>query len=155
MAEARSAESVTIALPIPKIEVDVSLQQIFEQLAQEGFRPKLDEDGSIGFKCEGWKLYLDPYQAGGGFRLYCCVFWELDAAERTKCIDVANDVNADRRCVKAFVNSNNTVWVTYETHCADATEYSRTVVSAAEFVVSASREYRDLYRRESQPVTLN
>jgi hypothetical protein len=57
--------------------------------------------------------------------------------------------------VKAFVNSNNTVWVTYETHCADAAEYSRTVVSAAEFVVSASREYRDLYRRESQPVTLN
>jgi hypothetical protein len=29
------------------------------------------------------------------------------------------------------------------------------VVSAAEFVVSASRGYRELYRRESQPVTLN
>ena len=110
MAEARSAESATIALPVPKIDVDVSLQQIYEHLAQEGFRPKIDEDGSIGFKCEGWKLYLDPYQAGGGFRLYCCVFWELDSAERTKCIDIANDLNADRRCVKAFVNSNNTVW---------------------------------------------
>ena len=41
MAEVRSAESATIALPIPKIEVDVSLQQIFEHLAQEGFRPKV------------------------------------------------------------------------------------------------------------------
>jgi hypothetical protein len=155
MAEVRSIESATIALPTPKIEVDSGLQQIYDHLAQEGFRPKLDEDGSIGFKYEGWRLYLDPYQGGGGFRLYCCVFWELEAAERTKCIEIANDLNADRRCVKALVNNNNTVWVTYETHCADAAEYSRTVVSAAEFVISACREYRELHRRESQPVTLN
>jgi hypothetical protein len=155
MTDIRSTPSATIALPTPKIDENESLQIIFEQLAQEGFRPKFDEDGSIGFKCEGWRLYLDAYQAGGGFRLYSCVFWELDLADRTKALSVANEVNSERRCVKAFVNSNNTVWVSYETHCADAAQYSRTVITGAEFIASACREYREIFRRESQPVTLN
>ena len=155
MPKALTTESPTIALPTSKVEVDVNLKQVFDHLAEEGFRPKLDQDGSIGFKCEGWKLYLDPYQALGGFRLYCCVYWELDPAERTKALNVANDINADRRCVKAMVNGNNTVWLTYETHCAEVSEFTRTLASAAEFIVSACREYREAFRRDSQPVTLN
>ena len=155
MPKALTTESPTIALPTSKVEVDVNLKQVFDHLAEEGFRPKLDQDGSIGFKCEGWKLYLDPDQALGGFRLYCCVYWELDPAERTKALNVANDINADRRCVKAMVNGNNTVWLTYETHCAEVSEFTRTLASAAEFIVSACREYREAFRRDSQPVTLN
>lgn len=155
MSDAPSTESATIALPTPKVEVDVNLQQILNHLTDEGFRPKLDNDGSIGFKCEGWKLYVDPYQSQGGFRLYCCVYWELDPADRTNALNVANEINADRRCVKAVVNGNNTVWLTYETHCADVAEYTRTLASAAEFIVSACRDYRAAFRRESQPVTLN
>jgi hypothetical protein len=155
MSEALSTESATIALPTPKVEVDVNLQQILNHLTDEGFRPKLDNDGSIGFKCEGWKLYVDPYQSQGGFRLYCCVYWELDPSDRTNALNVANEINADRRCVKVVVNGSNTVWLTYETHCADVAEYTRTLASAAEFIVSACRDYRAAFRRESQPVTLN
>ena len=153
--DALNPESATIALPATRVEIDVSLKSLFDHLAQEGFRPKIDEDGSLGFKCEGWKLYLDPYASQGGFRLYCCVYWELDPADRTKALNIANEMNADRRCVKAVVNGNNTVWLTYETHCADVVEYARTLASAAEFIVSACRDYREAFRRESQPVTLN
>ncbi|MDH4400637.1 MAG: YbjN domain-containing protein [Burkholderiaceae bacterium] len=155
MSEALTTESATITLPSPKVEVDSNLQLLLNHLADEGFRPKIDDDGSLSFKCEGWKLYLDPYPNQGGFRLYCCVYWELDPIDRTKALGVANEINADRRCVKAVVNGNNTVWVTYETHCADVVEYARTVASAADFVVSGCREYREAFRRESQPVTLN
>ena len=150
-----ASESPTIALPITKPAVDTSLQKISDYLSEEGFRPKIDDSGSIGFKCEGWKLYLDAYDSGGGFRLYCCVYWELDPNERMKALTVANSINAERRCVKAAVNDKNTVWLTYETHCADADEYARALGTAAEFLVSACREYREEYRRESQPVTLN
>ena len=45
MSEALSTESATIALPTPKVEVDVNLQQILNHLTDEGFRPKLDNDG--------------------------------------------------------------------------------------------------------------
>ena len=109
MSEALTTESATIALPTPKVEADSNLQHLLNHLADEGFRPKIDDDGSIGFKCEGWKLYLDPYPNQGGFRLYCCVYWELDPVDRTKALNVANEINADRRCVKAVVNGNNNV----------------------------------------------
>ena len=155
MTQATDSESATIALPTPKVEVDASVQQIFDYLAQEGFRPRIDEDGTIGFKCEGWRFYLDPYPGQGGFRLYCCVYWELDPMDRTNALCAANEINGARRCVKAIVNTNNTVWLTYETHCADITEYTHTLASSAEYIVSACREYRDVFRRESQPVTLN
>ncbi len=64
-------------------------------------------------------------------------------------------LNLQRRCVKASVNDKNTVWISYETHCADPTEYARTLADAAEFLVSACKEYRSEFHRESQPVTLN
>ena len=47
MTDALNPESATIALPTPKVEVDVSLQHLFNQLADEGFRPKIDDDGSL------------------------------------------------------------------------------------------------------------
>lgn len=155
MSEAQQTESQTIALPAIKQATDANLNKIFDHLAEEGFRPKLDDDGSIGFKCEGWRLYLDAYASNAGYRLYCCVFWELDPADRTKALIVANSINAERRCVKAMVNDKNTVWLTYETHCSDAVEYAKTVASAADFIVSACKEYREEFRRELQPVTLN
>ena len=99
MSEALTTESATITLPVPKVEVDSNLQHLLNHLADEGFRPKIDDDGSLSFKCEGWKLYLDPYPNQGGFRLYCCVYWELEPVDRTKALNVANEINADRRCV--------------------------------------------------------
>ena len=88
MSEALTTESATITLPVPKVEVDSNLQHLLNHLADEGFRPKIDDDGSIGFKCEGWKLYLDPYPNQGGFRLYCCVYWELEPVDRTQRIEL-------------------------------------------------------------------
>ena len=155
MSEVLEAESATIALPATKVEVDVNIQRILDHLAEEGFRPQLDDDGSIGFKCEGWKLYIDSYDSNGGFRLYCCVYWQLEPDERTKALIVANTVNMRRQCVKTVVNDKNTVWATYETHCADAAEFSRTLANAAIGIVGACREFREEFRRESQPVTLN
>ena len=151
----QDVESATIALPVVKAETTVGLKTIFDHLAEEGFRPKIDEDCSISFKCEGWQLYIDPYEANGGFRLYCCVHWELEPDERIKALIAANSVNSDQRCVKAIVNSKNSVWITYETHCADALEFSRTLGTAAIGIVVACRGYREAFRRESQPVTIN
>jgi hypothetical protein len=155
VSEAQQTESQTVALPTIKQATDANLNKICDHLAEEGFRPKLDDDGSIGFKFEGWRLYLDAYASNGGYRLYCCVFWELDPADRTKALIVANSINAERRCVKAMVSDKNTVWIAYETHYSDAVEYAKTVASAADFIVSACKEYREEFRRELQPVTLN
>lgn len=155
MSKVQTEESVTVALPVHQKEVDPKVRQIFEHLAEEGFRPQIDEDETISFKFEGWKLFIDAYAANGGFRLLTCAQWEVNPCDRTIAINVVNSLNLQRRCVKASVNDKNTVWISYETHCSDATEYARTLVDAADFLVSACKEYRAEFQRQSQPITLN
>ena len=149
------AESATIALPKPVVKVNPDVQQVHDHLVIEGFRPAIDSDGSIAFKCEGWKMYVDAYEGQAGFRMFACVYSELDMSDRTNAIFAANAINASRRCVKAMVTESNNVWITYETFCADVPEFSRTICRAAEYVISACREYREEFRRNSQPVTIN
>ena len=48
-----------------------------------------------------------------------------------------------------------TITLTYGTYCTDAFEFSRKFVTAAIGIVIACREYREAFRRESQPVTIN
>ena len=111
--------SATIALPKPVVKINPGIQQVHDHLVMEGFRPAIDSDGSIGFKCEGWKIYIDAYDGEAGYRMYSCVFSELDMSDRTYAITAANTISATRRCVKAMVTDTNNVWITYETFCAD------------------------------------
>ena len=77
------AESATIALPKPVVKVNPDVQQVHDHLVIEGFRPAIDSDGSIAFKCEGWKIYVDAYEGQAGFRMFACVYSELDMSDRT------------------------------------------------------------------------
>jgi len=155
MANTQTDTGIATVSPVKEVDVEASLQLIFEHLAQEGYRPKLDDDGSINFKCEGWNIYLDSYDSNGGFRAYCCAMWNVDPSERTEAISIANSINAARRCLKVLVNEKNIVWVTHETLCADVTEYTRTLNSVPEYLISACREFREEFRRITKPVTLN
>lgn len=155
MADTQTDTKIATVSSVKEIDVDASLQRIFEHLAQEGYRPKVDDDGSIGFKCEGWNIYLDSYDLNGGFRAYCCALWDVAPSERTEAISVANSINAARRCLKVLVNEKNIVWVTHETLCADVTEYTRTLSSVPEYLISACREFREEFRRMTKPVTFN
>jgi hypothetical protein len=155
MADTQTDTKLATVSPVTEVDVEASLQLIFEHLAQEGFRPKLDDDGSIGFKCEGWNIYLDAYVSNGGFRAYCCAMWNVDPSERTEAISIANSINAARRCLKVLVNEKNIVWVTHETLCADVTEYTRTLNSVPEYLISVCKEFREEFRRMTKPVTLN
>ena len=78
MADTQTDTGIATVSPVKQVEVDTSLQQIFEYLTQEGYRPRFDDDGSISFKCEGWNIYLDSYDSNGGFRAYCCALWDVD-----------------------------------------------------------------------------
>lgn len=155
MTGAQISEGATAVIPDAEKDLDLPIKIISEHLSEEGFRPSIDDDGSIGFKCEGIKLYLDAYKSNGGYRLYTCVFWELDLIDRTKAINAANLINNEIRCIKVVVTEKNTVWITYETHCASATEYSFSLVKAIDHIVTAVRDYRREFNREEVPVILN
>lgn len=92
--------------------------QVLDFLAEEGFRPQLDEEGDVFFKFEGGTYFLvTSGEDASYFALYYLRFWSLDdAAERLRAHEAAahthlrvrigriivldDDVNA---CVQAYL----------------------------------------------------
>lgn len=82
--------------------------ELYEQfLKEEGYAPKIDEDGDLAFKHEGGLYYVftnedDP-------RYFCLNFpgfWSIDSPEELqKALLVANDVTRGTKVVKITINS--------------------------------------------------
>jgi len=86
-----------------------------EFLAEEGFRPKLDEDGDITFRFEG-KTFLIFRSHGDEllFRLGALWIWPIEnEEERQRVLLAANDATAQLKVAKVYP-MNDDVWVTVE-----------------------------------------
>jgi hypothetical protein len=86
-----------------------------EFLAEEGFRPKLDEDGDITFRCEG-KTFLIFRSHGDEqlFRLGALWIWPIESEEeRQRALVAAAETTAQLKVVKVFP-MNDDIWATVE-----------------------------------------
>ncbi|GAA3997163.1 hypothetical protein GCM10022631_04590 [Deinococcus rubellus] len=74
-------------IPLP----NAYAQDMLDFLAEEGFRPKFDEDGDVFFKYEGYTNVVMTAQGDAtAFCLMVPYFWPLeDAAERTRALEAA------------------------------------------------------------------
>lgn len=80
-------------------------------LREEGYCPRLDEDGDVVFKYEGnsYIIFADE-QDPSYFRLAMPFFWRLDdERERGRAVAAADQVNAHVKVVKIFL-IENFVW---------------------------------------------
>lgn len=105
MAKRERAESGKNDEPQPSHAVEV----ILEHLREEGFRPQVDGDGDIRFKCEGGNYYVavraeDPEF----FRLVFPNFWDITGdEERRRFHALADEVNRRCKAAKVFLVSDN------------------------------------------------
>jgi hypothetical protein len=81
-----------------------------EALAEEGYRPKLDEDGDIVFKAEGRTLYIRMYPDDTEyFQLVLPNFWKIESdEEREMALVAANHATRITKVAKVFVTKANT-----------------------------------------------
>lgn len=79
--------------------------QIMEHLSEEGFRPKVDSDGDVGFKFEGGSYYINARDDDPTFyRLIFPSFWEVsDEEERLRFLEAANLVNVRSKGAKILL----------------------------------------------------
>ena len=77
----------TPEVPLP----NAYAQDVLDFLSEEGFRPKLDEDGDVFFKYEGYTNVVMTAQGDAtAFCLMVPYFWPLeDAAERVRALEAA------------------------------------------------------------------
>lgn len=86
-------------------------------LADEGYRPSIDEDGDIQFKREGYTLYIGvDAEDTEFFRVFNANIWEIESADELARARMAAD-HATRvtKVSKVFLTSDlKDVWVSTE-----------------------------------------
>src|SRR5438045_2642816 len=90
-------------------------EMYMEFLREQGYVPRLDDDGDVVFKCEGRTYILfgeekdEPY-----FRLVFPAFWPLETApEEEQARTAINELNAEMKVMKLFVLRDD-VWAAVE-----------------------------------------
>ena len=73
-------------------------------LREEGFRPKVDEDDDIVFKCEGKSYYIEASESDESyFRLILPNFWQIDNPDEERhALVVMSEVNAEIKVAKIY-----------------------------------------------------
>lgn len=92
------------------------LQGIYKDyLAEEGFKPDLDDDGDVKFKREGKTYFIQiNEQDPEFFRIVFPNFWKIeDEGERLKAFRAAEWANRKTKCCKVFMMQNN-MWASIE-----------------------------------------
>ena len=81
-----------------------------ETLAEEGYRPKIDEDGDLVFKAEGRLLVIRLYPDDTEyFQLVLPNFWEIESEEeRAQALIAANEATRTSKVCKIFLTKDNT-----------------------------------------------
>lgn len=87
-------------------------------LSEEGYAPKLDEDGDVAFKCEGLNyLILIDEDDDEYFHLVFPGFWPIESeAEREQVLQAAAQATANTKVAKVFP-VRDTTWAAIEMFC--------------------------------------
>lgn len=90
-----------------------------QYLLEEGFAPRIDEDGDVAFKYEGgsYVIIVDD-KDDVFFRLIYPGFWSIESEEeRTKVTQAALHATAQTKVAKVFMVRDNT-WASIEMFCS-------------------------------------
>jgi hypothetical protein len=88
-------------------------------LADQGYAPKIDDDGDVIFKCEGRVYFIDVAEKDETFfRLIFPNFWSIESeAERQKVSQAALHATVQTKVAKVFPVGDNT-WASIEMFCS-------------------------------------
>lgn len=93
-------------------------EMYLEFLREEGFAPKIDDDGDVIFKYEGgtFLILLDDKDEEY-FKLVYPAFWPIETEhERLKALRVAFDATANTKVAKVYIIKDN-AWAAIEMFC--------------------------------------
>jgi hypothetical protein len=124
-------------------------QTYFDFLAEEGFRPTLDEDGDVVFKVEGYMYYVSIEEDEQFFRLIFPNFWPLEnRAERERAERAALAVTSHLKVVKVLPTERG-VLATVEMFCAPPESVLPVFHRAIQAIQGAVRAFMEEMRTTS------
>lgn len=119
----------------------------YDYLQKEGYRPTIDEDNDVLFKAQGYTFYVDNYQNDDTYlRIVCPKIKQVDPdeVEYFAALAASNDVNVDKKFIKAYVSEKGTVSIATQTYIT-GDDVSEFVINTVDFISSAINAWYDAY----------
>jgi hypothetical protein len=115
-----------------------------EYLREEGYVPRVDDDGDVVFKKEGgtYILFADE-EDKTYFRLVFPAFWEIESEdEDERARQAINELNADLKVIKLYVVRNN-VWAGVEMFIDPIESFRATFPRSIRLLANAVNKFRE------------
>lgn len=133
------------------MDKDELIEPYKEFLAEEGFRPKSDDDGDLVFKYQGgtYLLILDP-EDPEYFRLILPNFWAIESEEEYRSALRAS-VFATRalKVVKVYIiPSGENVSASIEMFCTDHSSTFPVFIRCLDVLMEGAQKFREIMRAE-------
>lgn len=113
-------------------------------LRDEGYVPKLDNDGDVVFKAEGLTLIVFAAEDDEAyFRVVVPNFWNIEnEEERDRAIRAANEVTAQMKVGKIQVVNDN-VWASVELLLDPIESFAKVFPRCVRILTTSMSEFRD------------
>jgi hypothetical protein len=102
------------------VRVKHGADKYLDFLAEEGYRPSIDDNGDVAFKCEGRRYVIEIDENDEEY--FCLAypdFWSIESDEElSQVMEAAVAVTADSKVVKIYPVEDTDTWATIELFCS-------------------------------------
>ncbi len=126
-----------------------TLQKIYlDYLREEGYQPRVDEDGDVQFKREGFTYFISVDEEDPEFfGLMLPNIWEIESdEERLYALFACNEATANTKVAKAQVVGDN-VWISAEVFLEKPEDFRKIIHRAFSSMDSALEKYVSTMRQ--------
>jgi hypothetical protein len=126
--------------------VDTAFYEKF--LREEGFLPRIDEDGDVIFKFEGRTLFISVQESDAQyFRIVMPSFWEIDdEAELIQALRAANEINRKIKVATIVIQGDKDVSSNAEMFIEREPDLEQFFLRTVKVLVQAASDFSDLMR---------
>ena len=124
----------------------------YNWLADEGYRPYIDEDGDVSFKAQGYYFYISVVDSDPDYLQLVMPgikTIDMDAEDSivaTYCaLAACNEMTRDKKLVKAYMSDSGKVSLTCETYLDDTPLVGDYLETAIDFIIRVKSQWRDSY----------
>lgn len=127
-----------------EMDVESRREVIMEYLREEGYVPKIDDDGDVMFKCEGRTYYVILDASDEQFyRLVFPNFWSIDDdAERSGVVAAAQAATAKTKVAKVFPVKDDT-WASIELFLPNPESFTQVFSRSMSALRAVVQSFRD------------
>jgi hypothetical protein len=125
----------------------------YDELAYEGYRPYVDEDGDVSFRAEGYYFYVQNSSDDTYLRIIMPEIKTIDTEDiiETYCALLAcNEICRDKKLVKAYLNKSNSISLSVATYIDETPQLGEYIETALDFLIRSRASWIETFNENME-----